>query len=184
MPFPENIKRKVLEACHYSCVWCHRTGYVEAHHIIPQEDSGPDSEDNACPLCPTCHAELGANPDLRKAFRQRRDWWIRHCSQQPASLVLPEITRILTELTQFRSDWQVQQRDFAELKTLLTGQSQRRIVEILTAKSFQQLGEASGVSLPPNLSVGAYTECFRCRHLAVPSDGTKCENCGYFNVEG
>ncbi|MBP8745788.1 MAG: HNH endonuclease [Syntrophorhabdus sp.] len=50
---------------------------VEVHHIIPQAKNGPDEEDNAVVLCPSCHELYGDNPKLRKRMREKRDWWFR-----------------------------------------------------------------------------------------------------------
>lgn len=55
------------------------------HHIAPQEDSGPDTEDNAAPLCPTCHEIYGANPTKRKFIREARDFWYETCANSQAT---------------------------------------------------------------------------------------------------
>ena len=66
------------------CCLCHELG-VEIHHIIPQEEDGPDSEDNAASLCPTCHERYGANPTKRKFIREARDNWYSICDRRYAS---------------------------------------------------------------------------------------------------
>lgn len=48
---------------------------MDVHHIIPESDEGPDTEDNAAPLCGSCHDLYGNNPDLQKEIRSRRDHW-------------------------------------------------------------------------------------------------------------
>ena len=80
MPFSDALKLKVKERANFTCCWCNnRVNKVQIHHIIPQEDGGPDIEDNAAPLCGTCHDLYGGNPNLRKEIRQRRDAWYRKC---------------------------------------------------------------------------------------------------------
>ena len=77
MAFDEALKRNVRLKAAYRCCWCERFGMIEVHHIVPQAEGGPDDEDNAAPLCPTCHELYGDNPRLRKRMRGRRDWWFQ-----------------------------------------------------------------------------------------------------------
>ncbi len=79
MPFAENLKLSVKRRSHFSCCLCHALG-VEIHHIVPQEEGGPDTEDNAAPLCPSCHETYGANPQKRKFVREARDFWYEVCA--------------------------------------------------------------------------------------------------------
>ena len=84
MAFPEKLKLTVKRKAHFACCLCHSLG-VEVHHIVPQEEDGPDSEDNAAPLCPSCHEIYGANPLKRKFIREARDFWYEMCAQRYAS---------------------------------------------------------------------------------------------------
>ncbi len=84
MAFPESTKLSVKRRAHFACCLCKSMG-VEAHHIIPQADGGSDSEDNAAPLCPSCHETYGANPEKRKFIRQVRDLWYDICDKRYAS---------------------------------------------------------------------------------------------------
>lgn len=87
MPFSETLKQKVKERANFTCCWClDRDKTVDIHHIIPQADNGPDTEDNAAPLCASCHRLYGSNPELRKEMRQRRDAWYQKCSNKPEFL--------------------------------------------------------------------------------------------------
>src|SRR5207237_3514603 len=79
MAFTEALKLKVRKKAHLSCCLCKAIG-VEVHHIIPQEEGGPDIEENAAPLCPSCHETYGANPQKRKFIREARDFWYEHCA--------------------------------------------------------------------------------------------------------
>lgn len=74
MPFSETLKAKVRKKAHLACCLCKSIG-VEVHHIIPEEESGPDTEDNAAPLCSSCHDSYGANPKKRKFIQEARDLW-------------------------------------------------------------------------------------------------------------
>jgi hypothetical protein len=66
---------------------------VEVHHIAPQEDEGSDEEDNAAPLCASCHEIYGANPTKRKFIREARDWWYETCANRyaPGSDALADV---------------------------------------------------------------------------------------------
>jgi len=60
---------------------CHAV-YVEVHHIVAESESGSDTEDNAAPLCPSCHETYGRNPDKRKFIREARDFWYEICAKR------------------------------------------------------------------------------------------------------
>ena len=96
MAFSEALKLKVRKKAHLSCCLCKAIG-VEVHHIIPQEENGPDTEENAAPLCPSCHEAYGANPQKRKFIREARDLWYEICEKRYASDIdrLDEIKRLL-----------------------------------------------------------------------------------------
>ena len=83
MAFSESVKWAVKQRAHFRRCICQRSGVsIEVHHILPAEHGGPDTEDNAAPLCPTCHEEYGANPSKRKANREQRDFWYGICEKQ------------------------------------------------------------------------------------------------------
>ena len=84
MPFSETIKLVVKRKAHFMCCLCHSLG-VEVHHIIPEALSGADSEDNAVPLCPSCHETYGANPEKRKFIREARELWYEICERRYVS---------------------------------------------------------------------------------------------------
>lgn len=77
--FSEATKLAVKKRAHFACCLCHDVG-VEVHHLVPQSEDGPDDEDNAAPLCPSCHERYGANPAKRKFIREARDFWYEVCS--------------------------------------------------------------------------------------------------------
>jgi hypothetical protein len=96
MGFSETLKSKVRKKSHLSCCLCKAMG-VEVHHIIPREKGGSDKEENAAPLCPSCHETYGANPQKRKFIREARDLWYEICENRYASDPdrLDEIKRLL-----------------------------------------------------------------------------------------
>ncbi|MCP4427826.1 MAG: HNH endonuclease [Chloroflexi bacterium] len=80
MGFSELLKQTVKIRADFTCCWCNnKQNKVEIHHIIPQSEDGPDTEENAAPLCGSCHDVKGGNPDLRKEIRSRRDLWYETC---------------------------------------------------------------------------------------------------------
>jgi hypothetical protein len=84
MPFSEALKLRVKRRAHFSCCLCHALG-VEVHHVIPEAEGGPDTENNAAPLCPSCHETYGANPQKRKFIRESREFWFEVCEKRFAS---------------------------------------------------------------------------------------------------
>lgn len=84
MAFSEALKLGIKKRAHFQCCLCHALG-VEIHHIIPESESGPDTEDNAAPLCPTCHETYGANPEKRKFIREVRNFWYELCAKRFSS---------------------------------------------------------------------------------------------------
>jgi HNH endonuclease len=89
MAFSEAVKASVRKKSHLSCCICHAFG-VEIHHIIPQAEGGPDSEDNAAPLCPSCHEIYGANSAKRKMITEAREVWYEICATRYA----PDVNRV------------------------------------------------------------------------------------------
>ena len=80
MPFSEALKREVRERAFFHCCLCQKISLsLEIHHIIPEAEKGPDTEDNAAPLCPNCHENFGDNPKKRSRIREMRDIWYKIC---------------------------------------------------------------------------------------------------------
>ena len=74
MPFKESIKKEVRRKSDGRCVICHRP-FVDIHHIIPQNEKGSDTIDNAVALCSYCHDLFGDSPSKRKQLKELRDSW-------------------------------------------------------------------------------------------------------------
>lgn len=81
MAFSEKIKFEVKRKSHQTCCICNQIG-IEIHHIIPQSEGGPDIEENAAPLCPSCHEIYGANPTKRKFIKESKEIWFEICAQK------------------------------------------------------------------------------------------------------
>jgi hypothetical protein len=89
--FPEAEVRALLAACHRRCCICHRfCGFkMELDHMIPRYEGGPDTIDNAIPVCFECHAEIHAyndqHPRGRKCrpeeLRLHKQQWLDMCKQ-------------------------------------------------------------------------------------------------------
>ena len=60
MGFPQKVKEDALVSCGRHCCLCHKfCGLkIEIHHIKPRAEGGPDTLDNAIPLCFDCHADM------------------------------------------------------------------------------------------------------------------------------
>ena len=97
MPFSESLKKKIRKQSQGRCCICQKFP-VEIHHIIPQAKGGADNEDNAAPLCPTCHTIHGDNPKMRKQIRERRDDWLEQCRISTVSAKLNAISDNLPNL--------------------------------------------------------------------------------------
>ena len=93
MPFSESIKLKVKERAHYKCCLCRKHWVSHVHHIKPESKGGPNTEENAAPLCANCHDLYGGNPDKRKFIRENRDFWYSLCekSSPPDIKMIDEI---------------------------------------------------------------------------------------------
>jgi hypothetical protein len=102
MPFSEELKSKIRKNAHFACCLCKTIG-IEIHHIVPQEQGGLDTEDNAAPLCPSCHETYGANPEKRKFIREARDFWYEICEKRyaPDSSKLDEIKNTLEKMVSY-----------------------------------------------------------------------------------
>lgn len=79
MAFSEGLRVAIRKRAHLRCCLCHSIG-VDVHHIVPQSDGGLDVDENAAPLCPSCHETYGANPQKRKFIREARDLWYEICA--------------------------------------------------------------------------------------------------------
>jgi hypothetical protein len=85
MPFAPDVKEDALVACGRCCCICHRFAglKLEVHHIREESEGGPNTANNAIPLCFDCHADMRsydhAHPKGNKysesELRRHRDGW-------------------------------------------------------------------------------------------------------------
>ena len=99
MPFDEPLKLAVRRKAQFQRCLC-KDVYVEVHHIVPESDGGPSTEDNAAPLCPTCHERYGANPTKRKFIREARDLWYEICAERYKGVDTAELAKINQRLSE------------------------------------------------------------------------------------
>jgi len=99
MAFSEKTKLEVKRRAHFRCCLCRNIG-VEIHHIIPSEEDGPNTEENAAPLCPSCHETWGGNTKKRKFIREARDFWYEHCEKELVldAKLLDEMLNIMQQM--------------------------------------------------------------------------------------
>jgi hypothetical protein len=93
MAFPRDQVDELLTACHRRCCICHRFCGVkiETDHIVQKADEGPDTIDNAIPVCFECHAEIHSyndqHPRGRKfrpeELRLQKEQWLEICRATP-----------------------------------------------------------------------------------------------------
>ena len=89
MAFSEAVKARVRKRAHSQCCMCEAVG-IDIHHVIAERDGGPDTEENAAPLCPNCHRIYGDNPSARKLIRERCETWYRICDARTKGPQLAE----------------------------------------------------------------------------------------------
>ena len=97
MAFNRSEVSALLAKCHRRCCVCHRYCGVkmETDHIVPRSAGGPDTIDNAIPLCFECHAEIhsynDSHPRGRKftpeELKQHKEQWLTICRDDPGALL-------------------------------------------------------------------------------------------------
>jgi hypothetical protein len=99
MAFSDSLKLIVKKKAHFKCCLCQSLN-IEIHHIIPQEENGEDTEDNAAPLCPSCHEIFGSNPSKRKMIREARDFWYEACESllKPNDSAINELKQMIRSI--------------------------------------------------------------------------------------
>lgn len=86
--FSAKVKEDALVACGRHCCLCHKfCGLkIEIHHIKPRAEGGPDTLENAIPLCFDCHADMrtydanhpkGTKYTEAELIRFRDDWFLK-----------------------------------------------------------------------------------------------------------
>jgi hypothetical protein len=110
MAFTENLKAKVRQRANFKCCLCRSIG-IHIHHIVPQGEGGLDVEDNAAPLCPSCHDIYGANPSKRKFVKEARDNWYKICDQSKSNEPLLSVIKAFRDNTASKEDLEALKRE-------------------------------------------------------------------------
>jgi HNH endonuclease len=173
MPFPESILAEVRKRAAFRCCRCHEPG-IDAHHITPASEGGPDTIDNAAPLCQNCHDRFGDNKRKRKEIRQMRDWWYEVVEEK-----WPRRTAAEKNLNKA-----VLAAEAGKIEKA-TGELQKVVVEL--ERRLEQPGPseirevASRLVSATKIGEGVYAnvKCHRCGQTTGLSIGaTACPNCG------
>jgi hypothetical protein len=171
--FSEELKVKIRKKSHHTCCLCKSLG-VEIHHIVPVKDGGPDTEDNAAPLCPSCHETYGGNPEKRKFLREIRDAWYEICAARFAgdSDRLGEISELL-KATASKEDVK---QGIDELMNLLKD-VKAKVETSRNQEGPRQLGGMIGMTFG---GVSAGRHCKKCGTIIglMIGDQGRCPNCG------
>ena len=87
------VKEKALICCKRHCCICGKSKglNIEVHHIVPKGSGGPDTFDNAIPLCFDCHSTVGSYNPLHpkgnkyspKELKQLRDDFYEYVKSHP-----------------------------------------------------------------------------------------------------
>jgi len=178
MPFPESVKKEAKQRGNYRCVVCFAL-WVEVHHIVPESEGGPDTLENAAPLCASCHQQFGDNPMLRKQLREMRDWWWKRCEESRAA---PDITQLSEKIDQLRSEFVSDERRqgqvLGEMKRLLIQHLRNAESAITSATTIGEVlvtSSAYSTGLPPSASY----RCFHCGRT-YPFPQARCSQCGAY----
>ena len=173
MPFRESVKREAKERAYYQCVLCRVYGFLDVHHIEPEAEGGPNTIENAAPLCPNCHAWFGHAPAKRSQVRTIRDWWWDRCAKMDAVQMTPPDGQRIDQMFQAYQQSQAQEQEqlFNDMKNFVAEQFRHQADRISSAHTIGELVQASS-SGSTAYGAGAYG--------AGPYGGTgsKCPSCG------
>lgn len=176
MGFSEQLKLKIKRRAHFCCSLCHAVG-VEVHHIIPAAEGSLDTEDNAAPLCPSCHETYGANAEKRKFIREARDFWYEICEKRYASdpARLEEIADLIKDKAS-KSDLKKGVDKIIDMLQTIADRSDTSQAE--KQREVSQLSGTIGITPFGGVSAGRYCErCHTYIGLLVGDQG-RCPSCG------
>lgn len=172
LAFSESLKLEVKHKAHFCCCLCHALG-VDVHHIIPEAEKGPDTLDNAAPLCPSCHETYGANPTKRKFIREARDFWYEVCAKRYAGD--PEGLGKISEQLKNAATKADLDAAVAEITRLMQTEAAR--AERTVPERAQEVARLGSMIAP---GVGTNRHCQKCgtRIGLYIGDQGRCPNCG------
>ena len=172
MAFSEPTKLAVKRKAYFGCCLCHSLG-VEVHHIVPQVEHGDDTEDNAAPLCASCHETYGANAQKRKFIREARDFWYEVCAKRYTTD--PELLNELSEQLKNVATKADLEQLISKLMQLMRTEAAN---EERPVKDRAQEVARLGSMIAPGVSANRH-----CKHCGTViglyiGDQGKCPNCG------
>lgn len=185
MGFSNTIKEKVKKRAHYKCCLCHIQWATHVHHIKPESVGGTDEEDNAAPVCPTCHDLYGGNPDKRKFIRECRDFWYYKCDKH-TSFNPEQMQKMIDKFSKFVAT----KEDLQDAVKLLSNEIQNAMNKpISTSEQLQVICDAtaafssSTISARPRPTIHpqsniVYQICGNCGN-DFDAKNENCPMCGY-----
>lgn len=186
MAFSEQIKLEVKKKAMFQCCRCRATG-IDAHHIIPQHEGGPDTIDNAAPLCQNCHDQFGDNPVKRKELRQMRDHWyetVKAMYSSQVNAMYPLLEKINDGIDEIKSNQAHSGSQVEVIKTQLkklTSLAIDRMTSGTAAVTASNLTRASGASLS-NQRLDDMSEIVMCSQCGQAyllfKENPTCPHCG------
>jgi len=184
LPFSETVKAEARKKAHFRCVICHEP-FVEVHHIILESEGGPNTLDNAAPLCAGCHDAYGNNPDKRNQIRGMRDLWCDICEKRyPKSDigVYEKLNELYETLKIVKADQYKSQETLEEIKSTMSGLLDVTGDSVKKAGTFQDVIATSGyVTSGTRLGQNVYANvsCRNCgTYIGLLVGRDTCPNCG------
>ncbi|MFX1570113.1 MAG: HNH endonuclease [Promethearchaeota archaeon] len=101
MGFTDTIKLEAKRRACYRCCICEKPKFLHVHHIIPSEELGPDTIENAVALCVSCHDLYGHDKVKRKWVKEKRNWWYTQCYNTRNQAFDIEILQKINEIYEF-----------------------------------------------------------------------------------
>jgi len=145
MAFSEAIKLEAKRRADFSCVVC-KQPFVEVHHIKPEAGGGPDTLENAAPLCGSCHDLFGANPDKRKQIREMRDFWWEVCAKRNSN---PDVVALNQKLDAIQSGiHSTQAQIMTDIKNAFMDFHKKVQSHISSSETIPELSQVTGSYIP------------------------------------
>lgn len=189
MAFSEEIKLNVKKKSMFRCCRCQSIG-IDVHHIIPKKDNGPDTFDNAAPLCQNCHDQFGDNPIKRKEIRQMRDNWYERVQKmypEQVDSLIPMFEKINQNFEDLQKNKSENDSDISEIKTTLK-EMMNKVIDNMTAGTANitasNVSLASGASLS-NVKLEDMSKLISCPECQEPIivgryASNVCPHCGAY----
>jgi HNH endonuclease len=134
--FPSKVREKAVLAAGRCCCICHTFcgRNTEVHHIVQEADGGPNTIENAIPLCFDCHAEAGHyNPRhplgtkySSGELRRHRDEWFKTCAA--SAMAMGSLPLHPIKLPPASAEFEVIERDVGTLWSRLANKPECREV--------------------------------------------------------